>query len=260
LGRIILWSTGSLHNLHHTYIILDADTVITRDFMPHLLRFEREFSLIVLREGIANGGMWHLRASQSGSAALWIIRQIERRSALLVKYGRDVGWLDDQNILCDSIRIAAGPDPSAFDFGEHYWADQNKNHPVWKQFPQKRFEKIFEWKNGTVEASPYLALEPRWDADTHTRYDAFANQYGLRGTPLLYADIRVPFKATRKRAKPDNLCVVGSCKKPRDRTDEKTGKKAACCIDCHVKKCSEKPSTSFKVRGAEPPLNPRTVA
>ena len=66
--------------------LLDADTVITQDFVPILRKLELEYALIALGEGPINGGLWHLRASNSSSAALWVIKQVERRTTLLEKY------------------------------------------------------------------------------------------------------------------------------------------------------------------------------
>lgn len=66
--------------------LLDADTIIKQDFVPVLRRLERDYALIVLGEGPANGGLWHLRASNSSSAALWVIKQVERRTTLLEKF------------------------------------------------------------------------------------------------------------------------------------------------------------------------------
>lgn len=65
--------------------VLDADCVVTRPFLPTLVALERKYALVVLREGPANGGTWHLRASAPSGAALWIIRQIERLTLLFTR-------------------------------------------------------------------------------------------------------------------------------------------------------------------------------
>lgn len=52
----------------------------------------RRYALITLPESPANGGMWHLRASNPGSAALWVISQIERQTTIMKKHkARDAG-------------------------------------------------------------------------------------------------------------------------------------------------------------------------
>jgi hypothetical protein len=180
--------------------LLDADTVITRDFLPLLKDLEREYALVVLGEGPANGGLWHLRASNTSSAALWVIRQIERRSTLYNKYkvhshvDADPGLKMDQDILGDALRVAASLDGSAFDFyGE--WKDTKfKDHEMWRQFPQKPPAKGFGWKtgNGTMP-SPWLPERCAWDTATCERFERFAERYELRSAPVRYADIQVPF-------------------------------------------------------------------
>lgn len=74
--------------------LLDADTVLTRNMLPVLKQLEREYALIGLGEGPMNGGTWHLRASNSSSAALWVIKQIERRSTLYQNFKPRWGGVD----------------------------------------------------------------------------------------------------------------------------------------------------------------------
>ena len=176
--------------------LLDADTVITRNFLPVLKELEPEYALIGLGEGPMNGGTWHLRASNGSSAALWVIKEIERRSTLFNKFkarfGGDPGLRMDQDELGDALRVAATPNGSAFDFWGDYAGTNNKDHAIYQHFPQKQPTHAFEWKNGPPMSSPYLRERCTWDADTCKRYERFVATYGLRGAPLQYAEIRVP--------------------------------------------------------------------
>jgi len=110
--------------------LLDSDTVITRDFMPLLREYEKTYALIHLGEGIVNGGMFHLRASNNSAAGLWIIRQVERRSALFHKFGvhdaarkADPGQRDDQDEVSAALRVASS-NSSAYD----WWEDFQDSH------------------------------------------------------------------------------------------------------------------------------------
>lgn len=59
--------------------LLDCDSVVSHPFLGLMHQLEANYSLIILPEGPANGGTWHLRASPDSGAALWIIRQIGAR-------------------------------------------------------------------------------------------------------------------------------------------------------------------------------------
>ena len=181
--------------------LLDADTVITRDFLPVLKELSREFALIGLGEHPMNGGTWHLRASNSSSAALWVIKEIERRSTLFNKFkvhsvshhGIDPGLRMDQDELGDALRVAASPNGSAFDFWADYKNTQYKDHELWQRFKQKEPALDFQWQEGAPMSSPFLRERCIWDDATCKRYERFVEHYKLRSAPLLYADIRVPF-------------------------------------------------------------------
>jgi hypothetical protein len=209
--------------------LLDADTVITRDFLPLLQQYERDYALVVLGEGPANGGLWHLRASNASSAALWVIKQVERRSTLYEKFavhshGVDPGLRMDQDELGDALRVASTPDGSAFDFWGEYQTSAHQEHEFWQRFPQRKPITGFAWKT-TAErySSPFLPLAPcawgaklptggqspphpmgygglrpphaapAWGAARCARFERFAEKYELRDTPLKYQDICVPF-------------------------------------------------------------------
>lgn len=179
--------------------LLDADTILTQDFVPVLRRLERDYALIVLGEGPANGGLWHLRASNSSSAALWVIKQVERRSTLYEKFkvhwhGIDPGLRMDQDLVGDAIRVAATPDGSAFDFWNDFSSSAHKEHEFWQHFPQKEPTRGFQWlTRPTTMPSPWLAAPCAWDAATCARFEKFAAKYELRNAPTRYADICVPF-------------------------------------------------------------------
>ena len=136
--------------------LLDADTVITRDFLPVLKELSREYALIGLGEQPMNGGTWHLRASNGSSAALWVIKEIERRSTLFNKFkvhsvshrGVDPGLRMDQDELGDALRVAASPNGSAFDFWADYKNTQYKDHELWQRFQQKEPTLYFQWQEG----------------------------------------------------------------------------------------------------------------
>jgi Nucleotide-diphospho-sugar transferase len=184
--------------------LLDADTVIQQDFMPLLKEFEKEYSLINLGEGIANGGMWHLRASNASSAGLWVIKQIERRSALMRKWRdadpgkRDPGLKPDQDELGEALRVAAAPDGSAFDFYGDWVDSQHKDHPFWAEYPQSAPTTMFTWK-GTKEhySSPWLHPTCPWAGEPErcARLATFERKNALRDVPLFYQDICVPWDA-----------------------------------------------------------------
>jgi hypothetical protein len=180
--------------------LLDADTIITRDFLPILKAYEKDYALIVLGEGPANGGLWHLRASNSSSAALWVIKQVERRSTLLEKYkvhdhNHEPGLHMDQDELGDALRVATDPDGSAFDFYGDWKDSPYPDHEVWKRFPQKAPSHGFSWKiaEGKTLPSPFLPRTCAWEPATCARFDKFAAKYELRNAPVRYAEIRVPF-------------------------------------------------------------------
>ena len=180
--------------------LLDADTVFTRDFLPILKSYEQDYALIVLGEGPANGGLWHLRASNSSGAALWVIKQVERRSTLLEKFkvhdhDHEPGLHMDQDELGDALRVATDPEGSAFDFYGDWKDSPYPAHEVWQRFPQKAPTHGFSWKiaEGKTLPSPYLPASCTWDAATCARFEKFAQKYELRNAPVRYADIRVPF-------------------------------------------------------------------
>ncbi len=180
--------------------LLDADTVITQDFLPVLRQLEREYALIVLGEGPANGGLWHLRASNTSSAALWVIRQIERRSTLLEKFkvhdhNHEAGMHMDQDELGDALRVATDPNGSAFDFWGDFRTTEFQDHEIWQRFPQKAPNHGFSWQiaESQTKPSPFLPKTCTWDAATCARFDTFAAKKELRNAPIRYADIRVPF-------------------------------------------------------------------
>lgn len=180
--------------------LLDADTIVTQDFVPVLRNLERDYALIVLGEGPANGGLWHLRASNSSSAALWVIKQVERRTTLLEKYkvhdhDHDAGVHMDQDELGDALRVATDPQGSAFDFWGDFKDSPFKDHQLWQRFPQKQPTNGFQWKTapGETMPSPWLPKRCEWDVATCDRFDRFAKKYELRDAPVRYADICVPF-------------------------------------------------------------------
>ena len=180
--------------------LLDADTVITQDILPVLRELERDYALIVLGEGPANGGLWHLRSSNSSGAALWVIKQVERRSTLLEKFkvhdhNHEPGMHMDQDELGDALRVATDPKGSAFDFYGDWKDSPYPDHEVWRRFPQKAPNHGFAWKNveGKTLPSPFLPKSCTWDAGRCERFERFAKKYELRNAPVRYADIRVPF-------------------------------------------------------------------
>ena len=202
--------------------LLDADTVITRDFLPVLKELERDYALICLGESPVratlwmlccyghaelaysilpyqvNGGTWHLRASNSSSAALWVIKQIERRSTLFIKFeansnGVDPGLQMDQEVLGEALRVASAPKGSEFDFWGDFVHSSHKDHELWQRFPQTRPSHSFQWKEGPRMSSPFLHERCYWDDATCARYELFVAENGLRSASLLYADLRVPF-------------------------------------------------------------------
>jgi len=179
--------------------LLDADTLITRDFVPVLRRLEREYALIALGEGPINGGLWHLRASNRSSAALWVIKQVERRSTLYEKFkihwhGIDPGLRMDQDLVGDAIRVAATPDGSAFDFWTDFSSSAHKEHEFWQRFPQKEPTNGFQWLNGPdTMPSPWLPDRCDLEAAACARFEKFASKYELRNAPTRYAEICVPF-------------------------------------------------------------------
>jgi hypothetical protein len=180
--------------------LLDADTIFTQDFLPVLRRLERDYALIALGEGPINGGLWHLRASNSSSAALWVIKQVERRTTLLEKFkvhdhNRDPGVHMDQDEVGDALRVATDLQGSAFDFWGDFKDSPFKDHQLWQRFPQKQPASGFQWKTapGETMPSPWLPVRCEWDAATCDRFDRFADKYELRDAPVRYADICVPF-------------------------------------------------------------------
>lgn len=179
--------------------LLDADTLITRDFVPVLRRLEREYALIALGEGPINGGLWHLRASNRSSAALWVIKQVERRTTLLEKFkvhdrDHDPGVHMDQDELGDALRVASDPHGSAFDFWNDFKDSRFKDHEIWQRFPQKQPTRGFQWLNGLdTISSPWLPDTCEWEAYACARFENFATKYELRNAPTRYANICVPF-------------------------------------------------------------------
>lgn len=115
--------------------------MVTRPFLPVLASLERKYALVVLREGPANGGTWHLRASPPHSAALWVIRQVERVTLLFAAAMahaaaanasaglQDPGLAMDQDVLARAIRVATTPGGSAFDWWEAYVKSAHKARP-----------------------------------------------------------------------------------------------------------------------------------
>ena len=181
--------------------LMDADSIITHDFVPILRNLEREYALIALGEGPINGGLWHLRASNSSSAALWVIKQVERRTTLLEKYkvhdhDHDPGIQMDQIEVGDALRVASDPNGSAFDFWSDFRSSSLKNHEVWRRFPQTEPTRGFEWRLAPhMMRSPWTAADTCEYAnpDTCLRFEAFVKQYDLRESPTLFADLCVPF-------------------------------------------------------------------
>ena len=190
--------------------LLDADTIIHQDMLPLLRVYERDYSLIILREGgSANGGLWHLRASEPSGAGLWLIKQIERRSTLYEKFkvhggdGVDPGIRMDQDILGDVMRVASvagchGSDAaSAFDFNGEYERTQHKDHEFWTRFPQKPNNESLscDWRpTEDKHSSPFLhAACPFPHKEQCARLTAYENKWRLRDVPLEYKPIAVPF-------------------------------------------------------------------
>lgn len=189
--------------------LLDADSIITRDFLPLLVEYEKEYSLVVMREFPANGGVWHLRASNESSAGLWVIKQIERRSTLYTKYkvrnhDIDPGLRMDQDELGDVLRVATSPNGSAFDFFNDFLLSRVKDHQMWIDFPQKQPSQSFEW----------LCTEERYSSPFATptsdsKRTALRKKYELVDVPLLYHTIRIPFdsEAYDETAPPEKVLV-----------------------------------------------------
>ena len=174
--------------------MLDADTVILRDFKADLQKWHEGYAIVALGEGPVNGGMWSLRASNASSPGLWVIKQIERRSTLYEKYkvhdhNRDPGLVMDQIMFGDALRVASMPEGlgSAFDFWGDYSMSRIREHEMWQVFPQHDRGHGFAWrKTAELYDSPFLNDKVHPD---------FAKQWELARVPLQWQEMRVPFDA-----------------------------------------------------------------
>lgn len=171
--------------------LLDSDCVVTRPFLPVLQELEKTYALILMRESPANGGVWHLRASNASSAALWIISQVERVSTIMMKNTvhanmLDAGHLMDQIILGDALRVANTPEGSAFDWWEMYNSSPHKDHEMWQMHPQKQPTHKLRWEG--VANVTGLRFAP--SAGCEDQCVVFRNllDYGSR-----FTTIRTPF-------------------------------------------------------------------
>lgn len=187
--------------------LMDADCAVTNNFMPYLKQMEVEYALVVLQEGPANGGLWHLRASKSkASAALWIIKQIERQTTLFMKHkihehGKDAGITMDQVILGNAIRVAADPDGSAFDFWESFFhaSEEQKRHEIWTRHPQQEQPAFQFQKSSTRDILPFRStLCSGMDACEKRLTNFLHNQIFVQAASsdyVQFAVIRTPFDA-----------------------------------------------------------------
>lgn len=187
--------------------LLDADTIINQDFLPLIKLYERDYSLIILREGgSANGGLWHLRASEGSGAGLWVIKQVERRSTLYEKFkvhsadGVDPGMRMDQDILGDVMRVAGiaghhgSGNASAFDFQGEYDRTEHKDHEFWTRFPQKASGLTGGWLHTEqLHSSPFLHATCPYPPAQCARLAAYESKWRLRDVPLEYTPIAIPF-------------------------------------------------------------------
>lgn len=125
--------------------LLDCDSVVSHPFLGVLDQLSEDYSLIILPEGPANGGTWHLRASPDSGAALWVIRQIERLNTMIAKFqvtggggNAELSRMQDQEVLGLGLRVACTLGGSAYDWWEEYERSSNKSHGFWQRFPQTR--------------------------------------------------------------------------------------------------------------------------
>ena len=197
--------------------LLDADTVITRDFMPLLVEYEKQFALVHLGEGIVNGGMFHLRPSNASAAGLWVIRQVERRSRIFHQFQlhdpsrADAGLRMDQDEVSDALRVAA-TGGSAFDWWGDFSSSAHKEHRLWARFPQKEPEKGWPGWSSTKElhSSPWLHAGCPWPDSPGRceRLRAFEKKNALRDVPLQFLKICTPWDSEDFDAHAPDSCEL----------------------------------------------------
>jgi hypothetical protein len=188
----------------------------THSVRPAIIELEKTYPLIHLGEGIVNGGMFHLAASNNSAAALWVIRQVERRSALFHKYELhestptqvlQPGLKDDQDEVSTALRVAS-TNSSAYDFYEDFADSAHKDHLFWKRFPQTVPSRLWTGWLQTAElySSPWLLDPCPYDEVVCGRLRTFESRNRLRDVPYQWLPICVPFDADEYDARAPDRC------------------------------------------------------
>jgi hypothetical protein len=213
-------------------LMMDLDTIIYRDPYPDLhAPPHADVTLIHLKEGFANGGLFYLQRPALGGPALWVHGHVLWKANLIVRVEHEVhqhlGTLMDQALLNDNLN-AAGCNSSALDMPSVYvTGDQAWDNPFWATKSAvfgKTAAELSVRKEGDRWYCDFTRSKTLYDfpdaaaaasiecthADDAVCAEAWAKyrREQLTGKPLEFLELRIPLDADDPAPEPGALRAV----------------------------------------------------
>jgi hypothetical protein len=192
-------TTTALALMGYNVLMMDADSYVSRDVYPLLDALPWQYKYIFMRESPVNGGLFYLRNVTASSPSLWLLRQVERRSTLYSKYTaafpdeKSPGCPMDQDLLSGLFRVAAQAKSSTNDMWEDYSRSENKEHTLWRAFPQTQQQWGFSWNMTTqLHSAPWADACPSDDEAVCERYRAYIKRNGFKDAAHYTTRVCVP--------------------------------------------------------------------
>lgn len=191
-------TAAALAELGYNVLMMDVDCYVTRDVYPLLDAIPWHHKYVFMRESPVNGGLFYLRNVTASSPSLWLLKQVERRSTLYAKYRAEFpeaappGLPMDQDVLSALFRVTS-TQASTYDFFEDHLRSENKEHPLWRDYPQTTPTTPFEWVMTTERHSAPWAEECSQDADACERRSTYVRRHGFKDVQMHTIRVCVPF-------------------------------------------------------------------
>lgn len=182
-------------------LLIDVDFVFHKDIYPILNQPPlNEAAAVVMLESPLNGGVTYVRGSviHKHGGVLWMYREVERRSTLIVEHAlhsesqEDAGTAMDQSILADAIRVAS-QNLSEWNWRQQYDGSPHKSNSFWLLHPQDAPATSFAWRTSTeLHSIPNSTCPVSNDPKACARWDKYLQTRKFLDTPLLFTDVTTP--------------------------------------------------------------------